>query len=328
MNQDEVQMLNRFPMAHTFSIIARDPKTGEMGAAVQSHWFSVGSVVPWAEAGIGVVATQAMADVSYGPNGLSAMAVNLDVDCALKTLLEADENHKVRQVAMINSRGSLGVYTGSRCIAEAGHIKGDQYSVQANMMLKNTVWKAMSEAYEQSRGNLADRMMAALEAAQAEEGDIRGMQSAAMVIVNGEQTEEPWKQKSLELRVEDNKSPLAELKRLIKIHDAYEMMNRGDALLSEGKTEDAFEAYNKAALLAPEMDELPFWQAATMADLGRVDEALPIFKKVFEINPNWALLLQRLPKVGLFKDDPALMQRILQMAPTKSSGAVRQKPTS
>ncbi len=318
MTQEIEQYLNRFPMAHTYSIVARDPKTGEMGVAVQSHWFSVGSVVPWAEAGIGVVATQAMADVSYGPNGLSAMAVNLDVDCALKTLLEADENHKVRQVAMINSRGSIGVYTGSRCIPEAGHIKGDQFSVQANMMLKNTVWKAMAEAYEKSAGSpLADRMMLALEAAQAEEGDIRGMQSAAMVIVGGEQTEQPWKQKSLELRVEDHKSPLAELKRLIKVHTAYELMNKGDELLSEGMTESAFESYNQAAMLAPEMDELPFWQAATMADLGHVDKALPIFKKVFETNPNWALLLQRLPKVGLFKDDPALMQQILQMAPKK-----------
>jgi len=317
MTQYSEQILNRFPMAHTYSIVARDPITGDMGAAVQSHWFSVGSVVPWAEAGIGVVATQAMADISYGPNGLSAMASNDDVECSLKTLLAADENHKVRQVAMINAKGVVAAYTGSRCIPEAGHIIGDQYSVQANMMLKNTVWQAMSKAYEKSSGTLADRMMTALEAAQAEEGDIRGMQSAAMVIVSAEQTDQPWKQKSLELRVEDHPSPLIELKRLIKIHHAYDMMNQGDALLSEGKTEEAFEAYNNAAILAPEMDELPFWQAATMADLGKVDEALPIFKKVFESNPNWALLLQRLPKVGLFKDDPALMQRIMQIAVPK-----------
>lgn len=308
------QSLERFPFAHTYSIVARDPVTGDMGAAVQSHWFSVGSVVPWAEAGLGVVVTQAMADISYGPQGLTAMAGNPDVECALRTLLAADENHQVRQVSMLHVSGKVYTYTGSRCIAEAGHVTGNQFSVQANMMLKNTVWHAMAEAYENSRGSLADRMMKALEAAQAEEGDIRGMQSAAMVIVSGNITDTPWKETSLELRVEDHPKPLVELKRLIGVHKAYDMMNQGDALISEGKTEAAFEAYNTAAELAPDMDELPFWQATTMADLGNVDKALPIFKRIFAANPNWALLLQRLPKAGLFKDDPALMQTILDNA--------------
>jgi len=309
--------LDRFPFAHTYSIVARDPNTGEMGAAVQSHWFSVGSVVPWAEAGIGVVATQAMADISYGPQGLTAMAGNPDVECVLKSLLAADENHQLRQVSMLHASGNVYTYTGSRCIAEAGHVIGNQFSVQANMMLKDTVWHAMAEAYEKSRGALSDRMMAALEAAQAEEGDIRGMQSAAMVIVSGNVTDTPWKEKSLELRVEDHPAPLAELKRLIKVNQAYEMMNHGDALISEGKTEQAFEAYNAAAEMAPEMDELPFWQATTMADLGNIDKALPIFKRVFAANPNWALLLQRLPKAGLFKEDPVLMKTILDHAMPK-----------
>lgn len=314
MKSDAHGSLERFPFAHTYSIVARDPVTGDMGAAVQSHWFSVGSVVPWAEAGLGVVATQAMADISYGPQGLTAMAGNPDVECALRTLLAADENHQVRQVSMLHVSGKVYTYTGSRCIAEAGHVVGNQFSVQANMMLKNTVWHAMAEAYKNSRGNLADRMMKALEAAQAEEGDIRGMQSAAMVIVSGKITDAPWKERSLDLRVEDHPSPLVELKRLIQIHNAYEMMNQGDALISEGKTEEAFEAYNTAAEMAPEIDELPFWQAATMADLGNVEKALPIFKRVFAANRNWALLLQRLPKVGLFKDDPELMKTILDKA--------------
>lgn len=308
---------NRFPFAHTYSIIARDPITGDMGAAVQSHWFSVGSVVPWAEAGVGVVATQSMTDISYGPQGLSAMASNPDVECVLKTLLAMDENHQLRQVAMINAQGIVAAYTGSRCIPEAGHITGNQYSVQANMMLKNTVWKAMSEAYEKSSADLADRMLAALEAAQGEDGDIRGMQSAAMVVVSGQENDQPWKEKSLELRVEDHSAPLAELKRLIGVHKAYEMMNEGDALISKGQTEAAFEAYNTAATLAPDMDELPFWQAVTMADLGNVDGALPIFKRVFASSSNWAVLLQRLPQVGLFKKDPEVMQKILKVVPQK-----------
>lgn len=317
MKQDIAQPLNRFPFAHTYSIVARDPITGDMGVAVQSHWFSVGSVVPWAEAGVGVVATQAMTDISYGPQGLTAMAGNPDVECVLKTLLAADENHQVRQISMLHVSGKVYTYTGSRCIAEAGHVIGDQYSVQANMMLKNTVWHAMADAYEKSRGSLADRMMTALEAAQAEDGDIRGMQSAAMVIVSGNITDSPWKEQSLELRVEDNPAPLVELKRLIRVHKAYELMNQGDALISAGNTEEAFEAYNTAAEMAPEMDELPFWQAATMADLGNVEKALPIFKRVFATNPNWALLLQRLPKAGLFKDDPALIQRIIDISSSK-----------
>jgi uncharacterized Ntn-hydrolase superfamily protein len=317
MHQDPESTVNRFPFAHTYSIVARDPATGEMGVAVQSHWFSVGSVVPWAEAGVGVVATQAMVDVSYGPQGLNAMAGNPDVECVMKTLLAADEHHQMRQVSMLHTSGKVFTYTGSSCIAEAGHVVGDQFSVQANMMLKNTVWQAMAEAYENSRGALAERMMTALEAAQAEEGDIRGMQSAAMLIVSGNIIDTSWKEKSLDLRVEDHPSPLAELKRLIRVNQAYEMMNQGDALLSLGKTEEAFEAYNTAAEMAPDMEELPFWQAVTMADLGNVEKALPIFKRVFASNANWAELLQRLPKASLFKDDPAVMQRILEVAPQK-----------
>jgi uncharacterized Ntn-hydrolase superfamily protein len=284
-----------------------------MGVAVQSHWFSTGSMVTWAEPGVGAIATQSMVEVSYGPKGLEKLRNGKTAPEVLKALLELDESREVRQVAMVDAKGNVGVHTGSRCIAEAGHQSGNQYSVQANMMLKNSVWPAMASAYENTTGDLADRLMAALDAAQAEGGDIRGKQSAAMLVVSGEASDEPWKGIMVDLRVEDHPEPLAELRRLLNIQRAYQSMNRGDELLSEGKNQEAFDAYNQAALLAPHLDELPFWQAVTLADTGKVDEALPIFKQVFKSNPDWAKLLERLPKAGLFKDDPELIRRIVAL---------------
>lgn len=304
---------NRFPFAHTYSIVARDPKTGEMGVAVQSHWFSTGSMVTWAEPGVGAIATQSMVEVSYGPKGLEKLRNGKTAPEALKALLELDEGREVRQVAMVDAKGNVGVHTGSRCIAEAGHQSGSQFSVQANMMLKNTVWSAMAKAYENTTGDLADRLMAALDAAQAEGGDIRGKQSAAMLVVSGEASDQPWTGILVDLRVEDHPEPLIELRRLLNIQRAYQSMNRGDELLSEGKNLEAFDAYNKAALLAPHLDELPFWQAVTLADTGKVEEALPIFKQVFKSNPDWATLLERLPKAGLFKNDPELLKKIVSL---------------
>lgn len=305
--------IKRFPFAHTYSIVARDPETGQMGVAVQSHWFSTGSMVTWAEPGVGAIATQSMVEVSYGPLGLYKMQNGKTAPEALKYLLSQDENREVRQVAMVDNRGNVGVHTGSRCIMEAGHQSGFQYSVQANMMLKNTVWPAMAKAYENAKGELADRLMAALDAAQAEGGDIRGKQSAAMLIVNGEATDHPWTGILVDLRVEDHPEPLAELRRLLTVQRAYQCMNRGDELLSDGKIQEAFEAYNAGVALAPHLDELPFWQAVTLADTGKIEESFPIFKRVFAMNPDWALLLQRLPQAGLFKDDPELMKRIISL---------------
>lgn len=305
-------MLNRFPFAHTFSIVARDPLTGQMGVAVQSHWFSTGSIVTWAEPGVGAIATQSMVEVSYGPLGLNGLRDGNAPGEVLSQLLKADENREVRQVAMVDAKGRIAVHTGNRCIAEAGHQSGNQFSVQANMMLKNTVWPAMAAAYESAQGDLADRLLAALDAAQAEGGDIRGKQSAAMLVVNGKRSETPWAGILVDLRVEDHPEPLLELRRLLSVQRAYESMNRGDALLSEGKVEEAFEAYDRGAKLAPHLAELPFWQAVTLADTGRVEESLPIFKRVFEEDPNWALLLQRLPAAELLKADASLMKRILE----------------
>ena len=304
-------MLNkRFPFAHTFSIVARDSDTGDMGVAVQSHWFSTGSIVTWAEPGVGAVATQSMVEISYGPLGLAGMREHKEPEKVLAELLQKDETPEVRQVAMVDANGRTAVHTGSRCIAEAGHQVGYQYSVQANMMLKPTVWPAMARAFEECTGPLPERLMAALDGAQSEGGDIRGKQSAAMLVVSGKASSEPWKGILVDLRVEDDPEPLQELRRLLQVQRAYEHMNRGDDLLSQGKVDEAFEAYRLGALLAPHIDELPFWQAVTLLDTDREELAVPILQKLFFADPNWFVLLQRLPAAGMLKEDPELMERI------------------
>ncbi len=301
----------RFPFAHTFSIVARDPQTGQMGVAVQSHWFCTGSIVTWGEAGVGVVATQSMVEVSYGPLGLDGMRNGIPQQQLLSDLLAKDEGRDLRQVAMVDSKGNVATHTGNRCIQEAGHESGDQFSAQANMMLKNTVWHAMADAFKASKGDLSERLMQALDAAQQEGGDIRGKQSAAMLVVDGERLSHPWQGILVDLRVDDHPEPLQELRRLITVNNAYQSMNTGDARLAEGKIEEAFVAYNAAASLAPEIIELPFWQAVTLAESGKITKSLPIFKKVFASDRNWVELLRRLPAAGLLKVSESDLSLIL-----------------
>lgn len=284
---------------HTFSIVARDPQTGEIGVAVQSHYFSVGSVVPWAEAGVGAVATQSFVEVSYGPLGLELMKAGKTAPEALQSLIAADQGGDVRQVAMIDSDGHVAAHTGKKCIAAAGHITGANYSVQANLMSNDKVWPAMSHAFENTSGTLAERMLAALDAAQAVGGDIRGEQSAAMLIVSGKRTGVWWKDRLLDLRVEDNPHPLQELRRLIRIHEAYRHEDRGDSFIAEKKLPDALKEYKTAAELAPENDELLFWYAVGVYTAGEEKQALDLFKQVFARDRRWVGLVDRLPASDL-----------------------------
>lgn len=302
-------------IAHTFSIVARDEESGEMGVAVQSHWFSVGSVVTWAEAGVGAVATQALVEVSYGPQGLALMRAGRSAHEALESLLKDDEGRELRQVAMVDSKGHAVAHTGTRCVADAGHETGASFSAQANMMASPAVWSEMARAYREAEGDLAARMLAALEAGQAAGGDIRGKQSASILIVKAESSGRPWADTVMDLRVEDHTKPIQELHRLVGLHRAYQRMNRGDELLGAGRTEDALHEYRAAAEMVPEIEELPFWHAVTLADLGQLEEALPIFREVFAKNADWATLLKRLPQVGMLRDDPQMMERIMAMAP-------------
>lgn len=302
------------PLVHTYSIVARDPATGEMGVAVQSHWFGVGSVVAWAEAGVGAVATQSFVDPAYGPRGLELMRKGVAAPAALDQLIKEDAQRDGRQVAMIDARGRVAAFTGKSAIAAAGHHVGKDYSVQANLMQTDRVWPAMAAAYESTRGDLAEKLLAALDAAQAAGGDIRGRQSAALLVVKAKGTGRPWAgaDRIFDIRVDDHAEPLVELRRLARLQRAYAHANRGDELMTEKKTDAALVEYKAASALAPEVLELPFWHAVTLASIGREDEAMPIFKQVFAKEPAWAELLPRLPAAGLFPSDPALMQRILK----------------
>ena len=299
---------------HTYSIVARDPATGELGVAVQSHWFSVGSIVPWAEAGVGAVATQSFVDPSYGKLGLDLMRAGKSAPDALKALLAGDEARDVRQVAMIDAQGRVTAHTGAKDIPAAGHILGRDYSVQANLMLNDKVWPAMSRAFETTKGDLAERMMAALEAAQEAGGDIRGKQSAALIVVTGKPTGRAWSDRVFDLRIDDHPEPLKELRRLLTLHRAYNHMNAGDLAVERKDNENALKEYGAAARLAPDNAEMVYWHAVALVNMGRVEESLPLFRRVFQMDKNWATLTPRLTKIGLIVDDPKVIERILKVA--------------
>jgi uncharacterized Ntn-hydrolase superfamily protein len=286
-----------------------------MGVAVQSHWFSVGSIVTWAEAGVGAIATQSFVDPGYGMRGLELMRRGVAAPDALEQLVKTDPQRDGRQVAMIDASGRVSAYTGKSAIAAAGHIVGDNFSAQANLMANERIWPAMANAFQSTKGDLADRLLAALEAAQAAGGDIRGRQSAAILIVKGKSTGRPWAgaDRVFDLRVDDAPEPIVELKRLIRLQRAYGHANHGDELMTEKKVDEALEEYKAAAKLAPEILELPFWHAVTLASIGREAEAAPIFTAVFAKEPVWADLLPRLPAAGLFPNDPALIERIRKL---------------
>lgn len=321
LSQTEVsgKQVRKPPVAHTYSIVARDPATGQLGVAVQSHWFSVGAVVPWVEAGVGAVATQSIVEVSYGPLGLALMRAGKSAPEALKSLLATDAQAEYRQVAMIDAQGRVDAHTGKLCIIAAGHRTGKNFSVQANLMLKETVWDAMAKAFENSQGDLADRMIAALEAAQAEGGDIRGKQSAAIVVVvSGKPSGKPWADRLFDLRVDDHPEPVTELKRLVKLQRAYNHMNAGDEYFGKGEIAEAVREYGAAEKLVPDNIEMVFWHAVTLVNAKKVDEALPLFKRVFAAERMWVTLLPRLPKSEMMPDDPQLINRILSVAPDGS----------
>lgn len=305
----------RDPLAHTYSIVARDPRTGELGVAVQSHYFSVGPVVPWAEAGVGAVATQSLVLVDYGPLGLDLMRRGFTAKQALDSLLAADPHHEGRQVAMVDAHGGVAAWTGPACIPDAGDAQGEQFSCQANLMASPAVWPAMKSAFERAEGDLAERMMQALEAAERAGGDIRGRQSAAILVVKANGSGKPWNDVVVNLRVEDHAQPLAELRRLLRLRRAYNLEDQGDAFTSEQQPEKAAQAYADAMKLAPDVVELQFWAASTMYQNGRKPEARALFRKVFAREPRWVPLIPRLAKVGLFPNDPAQIADVTGLAP-------------
>jgi uncharacterized Ntn-hydrolase superfamily protein len=303
------------PLAHTYSIVARDPRTGELGVAVQSHYFSVGPVVPWAESGVGAVATQSLVLVDYGPRGLDLMRQGLTAQQALDSLLRADPDREGRQVAMVDGRGGVAVYTGPMCIPDAGHATGDQFAVQANLMATPTVWPAMQAAFAAAEGDLAERMMVALEAGEQAGGDIRGRQSAAMVVVKPRPSGRPWNDCVVNLRVEDHPEPLRELRRLLRLRRAYRHSDEGDNLTASRRHVEAAREYAEAARLAPDVVELQFWAALAQYTNGQEAEGLAAFRRVFARERRWAELIPRLAKVGLFPDDARRIAEVRAVAP-------------
>jgi len=300
-------------LVHTFSIVARDSVTGEMGVAVQSHWFSVGSVVTWAEAGVGAIATQSLVNPAFGPDGLKLLKEGKTVKQTMQILIESDAGRDYRQLAIVDAQGNVAAWTGPKCIVAAGHICGDNYSVQANMMLNAEVWPVMDRAFKTARGSLAERMMLALEAAQQAGGDIRGKQSAAMLIVKGKPTGKIWEDRVVDLRVEDHPEPLVELRRLLQVDAAYKHMNAGDLAIEKNDVETALREYGLAEKLFPDNLEMQYWHAVSLANLGKMDESLKIFRKIFKHDPNWRTLTKRIYDVGLLNLEPKQLQRIIEI---------------
>jgi uncharacterized Ntn-hydrolase superfamily protein len=301
-------------LAHTYSIVARDTKTGEMGVGVQSHYFSVGSIVSWGESGVGVVATQSLVNASFGLRGLELLKEGKSPEEALNLLISEDEGRDVRQVAILDAQGRVATHTGTKCIIHAGHITGDNFSVQANMMLTNKVWSTMAKSFEMNTNlPLAERIIKAMEAAETVGGDIRGKQSAAILLVGGKEAKNKWEDKIIDLRVEDHEEPVRELERLLKRYRAYKHMDKGDLAMEHHDMKAALKEYDSALNIIPNNLEMKFWTAVTLANNQKIKEALKFFKKVFDKDNNWRLLAERLPESDLLtvsKDD---LKKILSL---------------
>lgn len=308
------QSVYKDQFAHTFSIVARDARTGDMAVGVQSHWFSVGTIVSWGKSGVGVVATQSFVNPAYGPEGIAMMENGKNAAEALDFLVAQDEGRDVRQVAMLDVNGSVSAHTGKKCIVSAGQIIGDNYSVQANMMLNDQVVPAMARAFEEHVDlPLADRVLAVLMAAQEAGGDIRGQQSAAIIVVHGDKVDQPWLDKKVDLRVDDHREPLMEMKRLLKVHKAYNHLNKGDVAMEKADMALALKEYAAAEAMFPDNLEMKYWKAVTLANNGKLEEAWPIFKEVFEKDENWRTLTKRLPNSGLLTISEEEIQKILNL---------------
>lgn len=297
--------------AGTYSIIAFDKMLGQIGGALQSHWFSVGASILWAEAGIGVVVTQSFIEPSYGKNGIRMIKNGKSASAVLGELLSKDPFNDSRQISMLDINGDIATYTGPSCIGYAGHVKGKSYSAQANMMENDLVWKAMEEKFIASKGDLAGRLLNALEAAEIAGGDIRGQQSAALKIVNIKDTGNYYSDVLFDLRIDDHKQPLEELKRLLNVARGYRLMNTGDMHCSKGKFEEAIDDYSQAAAILADNLEARFWHAVTLAACNRLEESKPIFQSVFAKRPVLKNLVLKLPAAKVLPANPVFIRKIL-----------------
>jgi uncharacterized Ntn-hydrolase superfamily protein len=297
----------------TYSIAARDPETGQFGVAVQTHQMCVGVAVPWLEPGVGAIATQASTNVSFGPVGLEMLAEGLSASQVIAALVASDPGAHRRQIGVVDTQGRSAAWTGAHTIAEAAHYAGEDYTVQANMMTRTTVIGAMRKAYESATGDLAQRMLAALQAAQEEDGDIRGMQSAALMVVAGSRSVSARERYVYNLRVDEHDEPVVELARLVRLRHAQLLDYRGYEAFEQGSRETALELWAQAREEAPTQEELAYWQAVTLADVADIQTAATILRPAIaqhERRDHWIDLLRRLQACGISEREGAAEELI------------------
>lgn len=287
----------------TFSIVARDPDSGALGVAVHSHAFSVGSIVPWVEAGVGAVATQSLPLLEAGPRGLALLGEGATAREVLDTLAGEDDAFASRQIGVVGADGSSASHTGEGCIPVAAHHVGEELAVQGNILATEDVVPAMVQAFTGGTGDLQDRLLAALDAAQVAGGDLRGQQSAALVTVAGARSAPVSQQQRTQLHVDDHPTPLTELRRLLVLRRAYDRLEEADELVAAGQLTAAVSAYGEAVDLAPNVPELQFWAAVSMFSAGVEDDARARFRELVDLEPHWYDVLDRLAASSLFPDD-------------------------
>jgi uncharacterized Ntn-hydrolase superfamily protein len=295
----------------TYSIVARDPESGRFGVAIQTCWPFVGAGCPWVESGVGAVATQSYTQIAHGPDGLARLRAGEGAESALRALLEADDGREIRQVGIVDAHGGAAAHTGGRCVPSAGHATADGVAVQANMMERPTVWPAMLAAYVGTTGEFVDRLLAALRAAEAEGGDIRGRQSAAL-IVSGAPDEPAWA-RSVDIRVDDSPAPLDEVERLVRLGRAFDLLDVAASRASAGDVGGAQAASDEAAELAADDAQIDVWRAVGMAAAGAVEPGRVLLAGATARNRRWPEFLRRFadagPEPGLVEAARALVRR-------------------
>jgi uncharacterized Ntn-hydrolase superfamily protein len=300
----------KHPLVSTFSIVAFDPSTKELGVAVHSRYFSVGSVVPWAEAEVGAVATQSFVNVSYGPRGLQLIKNGLSVDEVISKLTSEDKERDYRQLGIIDAKGNAAAFTGKKCLSWAGSKTGLNYSAQGNILASRKVVENMGKQFESTKGSLADRLIAALIAGDKAGGDARGRQSASLLVVKKGGGRVGYGDRFIDLRVEDHSNPIIELKRLLNLHRVYSLIDESEDRLTKCDFKEAMVAIKKAVRLNPKVDDAHIDMGILYLKLGRRTEAVRAFKEALRLNPKMKNLMKQLPKVGLIEPDKDLFAEL------------------
>ncbi len=298
------------PLVSTFSIVAFDPSTRELGVAVQSRYFSVGSVVPWAEAGVGAIATQSFVNVSYGPKGLELLKQGILVYDVIDRLTKDDVGKDSRQLGVIDAKGNAAAFTGKKCLEWAGSKVGKNYSVQGNILASEDVVNRMAESFEFAKGDLGSRLVAALEGGENAGGDARGRQSAALLVVRENRGRASYGDRYIDLRVEDHSNPIGELKRLLDMHRVYSLIDESEEELTKNNFETALSTLKKAAALNPNVDDIHVDLGIINMKLGRKEEAVKAFEEALRLNPKLKNLIKQLPKAGWIDADREVLEKL------------------